>query len=345
MKRRVLCIFILVLWMLVLCTCLAVHIEQLMIPQVTTVKPEDNDPSPDIPLDALFWDDMGMHLYRPREGSGWEKGTRIYEESPGNYTPDVDKIDLQLYGSYIRYASKPLREGDEISIQTENEKLDDTWLAVFPEGVPSYEVTSDAITVTEQTDTALLLTVQNAPQPFMEDRAKSLIPAISEDMMMGERPGTYYSLLDIEQFMAQLPLLASLLGIVLFTVILWGYSCVLSKNVKENRARLIVNGVLAAVLLLCVPLILHFVDLPSSLLPQYRITEIGHYANELREVFTALNGFAGAGHDAAQAALRYAETCRTFAILIAALGILLAALTIQIEGRIGRGKRKPKHAA
>ena len=71
MKRRVLCIFVLILWGLVFCTMLSVRIEQLMIPEVVLTQADESEPSPHIALDSLFFDDTGMHLYRPREGTGW----------------------------------------------------------------------------------------------------------------------------------------------------------------------------------------------------------------------------------------------------------------------------------
>lgn len=74
MKRRVLCIFVLILWGLVFCTMLSVRIELLMIPEVVLTQADESEPSPHIALDSLFFDDTGMHLYRPREGTGWETG-------------------------------------------------------------------------------------------------------------------------------------------------------------------------------------------------------------------------------------------------------------------------------
>lgn len=119
MKRRVLCIFVLILWGLVFCTMLSVRIEQLMIPEVVLTQADESELSPHIALDSLFFDDTGMHLYRPREGTGWETGTRIYEEEINNYSVGENQLDLKFFGSYVRYASKPLRSGDEISIKSD----------------------------------------------------------------------------------------------------------------------------------------------------------------------------------------------------------------------------------
>lgn len=59
MKRRVLCIFVLILWGLVFCTMLSVRIEQLMIPEVVLTQADESEPSPHIALDSLFFDDTG----------------------------------------------------------------------------------------------------------------------------------------------------------------------------------------------------------------------------------------------------------------------------------------------
>ena len=99
MKRRVLCIFVLILWGLVFCTMLSVRIEQLMIPEVVLTQADENEPSPHIALDSLFFDDTGMHLYRPREGTGWETGTRIYEEEINNYSVGENQLDLKFFGT------------------------------------------------------------------------------------------------------------------------------------------------------------------------------------------------------------------------------------------------------
>ena len=90
MKRRVLCIFVLILWGLVFCTMLSVRIEQLMIPEVVLTQADESELAPHIALDSLFFDDTGMHLYRPREGTGWETGTRIYgrPREKHNFTRD-----------------------------------------------------------------------------------------------------------------------------------------------------------------------------------------------------------------------------------------------------------------
>ena len=72
MKRRVLCIFVLILWGLVFCTMLSVRIEQLMIPEVVLTQADESEPSPHIALDSLFFDDTGIW----RSHGTWIKASR-----------------------------------------------------------------------------------------------------------------------------------------------------------------------------------------------------------------------------------------------------------------------------
>lgn len=339
MKRRVLCIFVLILWGLVFCTMLSVRIEQLMIPEVVLTQADENEPSPHIALDSLFFDDTGMHLYRPREGTGWETGTRIYEEDINSYTVGAEQIDLKFFGSYVRYASKPLRSGDEISIKSDLENRDDTWLAIFPEGIPQL---SDTLTPTAEAENALLFDVTDTPQPFMADRAKSTILPVTE--LANENAGSFYSLLDVKSFLSQLPLLAALLALSLFVLILWVYSFILSRKAKENRAKLIFHGVLGVLALLAVPLILQHIALPSSLLPQYRITDAAYYMREFGEIFQSLTTLAQMGSAEAETVLTAAKAAQNTALLIALLAPIAAGVVILTEMLLKK-KRPAKHLA
>ena len=337
MKRRVLCIFVLILWGLVFCTMLSVRIEQLMIPEVVLTQADESELSPHIALDSLFFDDTGMHLYRPREGTGWETGTRIYEEEINNYSVGENQLDLKFFGSYVRYASKPLRSGDEISIKSDLENRDDTWLAIFPEGIPQL---SDALTPTAEAENALLFNVTDTPQPFMADRAKSTILPVTE--LANENAGSFYSLSDVKSFLSQLPLLAALLSLSLFVLILWIYSFILSRRAKENRAKLIFHGVLGILALLAVPLILLHIALPSSLLPQYRITDVAYYMREFGEIFSALNILAKSSRESTEL-LQYAGKMQAMTLVIVGLGIFLGVIFILIERLVrNRSVKKEK---
>ena len=341
MKRTVLFLTLLLFWLLGFCTFFASWTQRQMTAQVILTAPEDGKTDPAIPLDSLAWDETGMHLYRPQRDLEGEGPTTVYEESPENYTPGTEELQVQFYGDYIRYSSKPLRVEDPVQIQTGQQTRPDTWLAVFPQGVPTVEPSS-GISVAGQSDTALLLAVEKAPVPYMESQAKSQAPGEpGPEALPGERPGRYYSLGDVAGFLTQLPLLALTAGALLAVLVLWGYSLAAARRPQKNRWTLLLNGVLALLLLAAVPVILHFTELPSSLLPQVRITEFAHYGEEFRQVFSSLAEFPE--NETAQQVLRQGRTAPLAALGAILGGLALGGVTALMESRLGRTRYRKKH--
>lgn len=82
MKTKILLLFILLFWLLGVCTVLSGKIEEEMLPQVVTVQAgaqqlSDPNSKMKLPLGCLQAEENGMHLYRLAEGSGWEAGTYV----------------------------------------------------------------------------------------------------------------------------------------------------------------------------------------------------------------------------------------------------------------------------
>lgn len=334
MKRRVLCIFVLILWGLVFCTMLSVRIEQLMIPEVVLTQADESEPSPHIALDSLFFDDTGMHLYRPREGTGWETGTRIYEEETNNYSVGENQLDLKfsaLCPLRFKAPAQRRRNFNQIRFGESGRHM----ACHIPGGHPQL---SGALTPTAEAENALLFNVTDTPQPFMADRAKSTILPVTE--LANENAGSFYSLSDVKSFLSQLPLLAALLSLSLFVLILWVYSFVLSRKAKENRAKLIFHGVLGILALLAVPPILQHIALSSSLLPQYRITDAAYYMREFGEIFSAVNILAKSSRESTEL-LQYAGKMQAMTLVIVGFGIFLGVIFILIE-RLVRNKSVKK---
>ncbi|MBP3704977.1 MAG: extracellular solute-binding protein, partial [Clostridia bacterium] len=215
-----------------------------------------------------------------------------------------------------------------------------------PGGVPEYELKSDDITVESSMDNALLLNAAKANVPFMEDRARASVVVEKEDYEWYEPPtSTFYSLNDLRQFMDSMVLLGILAAGMLFTVILWAWSFWLSRDYRKNAKLLLINGGAAAVLLALSPLLLHFINIPNSMLPQYHITEFSHYAEVFGELFGVLRDFAANGSAAAESALRYAESSTTWFFVILAVGIVLGIAVIIAETILGKERKKGRHAA
>ena len=82
----------------------------------STTETNPKDVNSEIPADSLFYDDMGMHIYRTRNGQGWEPGIRVWEVSKSYYFVIDGKVRFeQGSGDFIQYATRTLRVGDEVT--------------------------------------------------------------------------------------------------------------------------------------------------------------------------------------------------------------------------------------
>lgn len=341
MKRRVLCAFALIFWLLAVCTFLSLRIEELMVPVVTVTEPVMPRGSNEgqLPLDCLF---EGT-LYQTYEGSGWEQGTRVTTVEPSMYEILPDYIKLN-WGKIIQYATKTPRIGELVNVVQMQKREDDVWLAVSADGkaLPELGEHDGSVEIEDQTDTALLLFVKDLPQPFMEKRAQSMVPILpgEDDFSLwtnanGEidweqvdwaaleeaRPKepNFYSLNDVEQWAAQLPKLGLFLGMFLFSLIIWAHCCALSRQAQARRKLLIFNAAMVLVLLASMPLLLRRIDLPSSLLPVNNIVEISHYRAEFSQINSALQSLAKRGSQ--QAAEVLDLTRRNIFLLVCIFGL------------------------
>lgn len=347
MKRRVVCVFSLIFWLIILCTLLSIRVEQLM--KTTVEIREINMPMPNtsISADALFYDEAGMHLYKVSPSYGWDAGMRVSEYS--GYVLQNDRLSNLDNGWFVLYATHDLRPNDEVLIREEPYLyMDDIWVATYPNGIPAYSLAADNITAEVQTDTALLLSVPGADYPFMEGRARTWIETVkSEDYYMQAPESAVYSLNDLYRFINSALPMALLVSLILFSIAIWARCCSLSRSCKENGRALLINSALAAMTLLGIILTLQFIDLPGSLLPSDRITHITCYVAKLSALFSALRDLAQNGSAAADSALRFAESRLILSGLAVLTGAVLSAGKLVFGRKLDRAhsKPKPKHAA
>lgn len=348
MKRKSLCAFCLILWVLIVCSILTYRIEEWMKPWVDTVEyaTDQDNGEQYLPLDALVYEDDRPVLYEVVKGTGWESGKRAKAVFEGDYVIFPDKIVLTVnYGyPYLHYASKAFRDLDAVNVTAEPmERADDSWLLIRPPETLQTDKFSRTIVPEAQSNDALLLSVQSAKQPFIPGRAKREI--LFRQTELPEHPQLgweVYSLTEVEKLLAALPLLAALLVGMLLSVGLWVLSCFLSKNALQHRVSLLSNLGICAALLVALPFFLGTVDLPSSLLPQMNIFDVTHYQTEFREIFAALTDLADAGSQTAAAVLEHTAQAKLLCIGIVLLGVVLLAAVIVAESFIERRRGAPK---
>lgn len=351
MKKKALLIFILIFWMLIACTLLSVKVEEQMIPQVTTVEAStgyDYSSDPELPLDCLFFDDYGAHLYSTYEGTGWEAGVRVKEQDSGSYILGEESIFLpnSWGGTFIEYASKPLKPGELVLVERGGDKVEDYWLAVFSEEKPAFNALPEEVALKEESGSAVLLEASKAQEPYMDGRVKSMVPELYNAHV--------YSFGEMRKFLDALPQVGLTAAIILAALTLWVCSCFMAKDVKKHKIGLAVSAVFSLLLLVGLHFVLGTIDLPSSLLPKEQITDIGYFYQEYHEFFQALKSFAPPASDtgrlmanlpetpAAQEIIHYKNIMILRPIFLMALGVAVPLILRFIEWAVLYKRSRPK---
>ena len=116
MKKTVLCIFSLVLFLLVACTILCAEIEDTMMTHAIIKQESGNEFEVKLQPSSIFEDMMGTHLYEMTEGVGWNTGLRAVEVPEGYY--NAEALSASSFGKwdYIMSASRQPREGERIMV-------------------------------------------------------------------------------------------------------------------------------------------------------------------------------------------------------------------------------------
>lgn len=295
MRKKALCFFTFVLYVLAACTVLSHWTEETMMTRVelgpVNTKAAHTFVLRELPERALFRDERGLHLYEVYDGTGWESGKRIREVT--GWTTQGDGI-VYVTGypdtAYVFSATRQPRAGEEVSLLESQERGDDTYLLIFGGELPKdAQLPLEAVGF-EVKGNAALMEMRSFPVPFMEQRAKTA----SELTGFTER---IFSLGDTEQFLNQLPRIAGgaavLLAGLVFLIAAW-------RMPKAGLLRC-VNGALAALCLCLLPGTLSKILLPGSLLPEENIFALSHYRTALDTVFNGLAAFPDAFQALAQA--------------------------------------------
>ena len=295
MKRKALCFFTFVLYVLAACTVLSHWTEETMMTRVelgpVNTKAAHTFVLRELPERALFRDETGLHLYEVYDGTGWESGKRIREVT-GWTTQGDGTVYVPGYPdtAYVFSATRQPRAGEKVSLLESQERGDDIYLLIFGGELPKDAQLPLETVGFEVKGNAALMEMRSFPVPFMEQRAKTA----SELTGFAER---IFSMGDTEQFLNQLPRIAGgaavLLAGLVFLIAVW-------RMPKAGLLRC-VNGALAALCLCLLPGTLSKILLPGSLLPEENVFALSHYRTALDAVFNGLAAFPDAFQALAQA--------------------------------------------
>ena len=275
MKRSVLCVFLLILYLLLVCTMLSAKIEEEM---ATLVQVERRTSSKGtgrtMTLDfrAVFTDSEGDHLYEVREGEGWSHGLRAYEVT--GFSLDFMQGVVTLYGprdySFVKSASRQPKDGELVKIVEEFEMGKDTYLYCYKYGVPEELDMPPYLTVVGQSESALLIENSEGTFPFLPHTAKTWT-------VTTDAANRVFSLTEAEMFLNELPKVACVFAIIFVGVGIWLVSCCL--NIRKCKIASLgwLNITLVIVSLCVVQWALKGIDLPASILPSNNIFQWDYY--------------------------------------------------------------------
>lgn len=291
MKKSVLCIFSLILYLLAVCTMLSQKIETEMATRVQiSVRTAAGSASPtNQPTRVLFSDGEGDHLYEVMEGTGWSPGLRIHEIPEERW-----KVGYQRGGSYVEInggsdyrfvesASRQPPDGKRAVIVEEFETVHDQYLYFYPEGMPAeYELPENA-ELAARSGNALLMNMEQGSLPFFQHTAKKLTAST-------EKADRAFSLTEVRQFLGELPCAAMVSMTLIAGIAFWGAACLFGIR-GDRKAFIWINAVFMLTSLVLMAFTLRDIELPASMLPADNIFDWRYYREELSLIFSALQDF------------------------------------------------------
>ena len=293
MKKKVLCFFSLVFYLLIACTIVSTWIEDQMTTQVTISERKNRGDSFSFKQTVLFADSQGEHWYELIDGSGWNSGLRVSKLPAGSWYIDVLSNAVKYDGNkqlyrFITSASRLPTEGEAVKVIEKIHKANDQYLCIFTHGIPEELILPKNTEITAQNETVLLLNMTEAEFPFFEHSAKGL----SESLTAADH---IISLTDARALLNALPSLAVAVVVLLAGIVVWVISCLLSIRSGKHKWLLRIHVLLVIVLLCSLTFTLNQIELPASMLPTENIFDWQHYTNLFSLLDNALIGLGLSG--------------------------------------------------
>ena len=286
MKRRILCVICLLLYILAACTILSLKIEPEMLIQVDVQEIKGANTQKayiELPMTVLF----NRGLYEIVEGTGWDSGPRVQLISYTEYTIDDENekvlLDTGVDRLLITSASREPVNGELVEVLPEKQdKKSDQFLFVYPNRIPHDITISGKLEVIEKSRTAILAVKEKTDVTFLEHQQKGQFAK-----MAGEE-WRIFSMDDSRAFWQQVPFVVQIMLFIIGVLLLWIVSFVVSTRTARPGWLFAYAGILSVLSLLGIQYNLNCIDFPSSMLPDANILHLKHYIYEQKLISQAL---------------------------------------------------------
>ena len=290
MKKRVLCFFSLILYLLCACTILSLKIEQEAMVEVECElrATSESRSATSVRISSVYTDLEGDHMYQVVDGTGWETGLRIAEIPKSSWTLNINPNGLfyaQVSGGedyrIVFAGSRQPQAGERVRMVEDFVRTSDEYLGLYPSGVMQPLEPPRTLTVAAQGENAVLFACEDAQLPFLPANIKT-------SSVTTDRAQRIISLTEAEQLLRALPSAAVLGAVLLFGLILWAASCCFGLRAEELRGLICCNTVLIVVSLGVLAYAATRFDLPSSMLPPKNLLQWSYYTEEYAQILSAL---------------------------------------------------------
>lgn len=263
---------------LVNCTLLSFFVEDQMTVLVSPVsaRPDYENGCSRVALDAVkTGPDGSACLYAIREGQGLSSGLWA-EVSPTNLLGVDEGSALVLADEgqpYVKFSSRPLQGGERVRETEELDPCSDTFLLLGTGdlSLPPAVVAGGGFA---------LLPQETVTQPFLKEREISQLFGTGAQAQL-------FSLREVEDFAAALPLLSLAGGLVLTTLFCAVGFC----QAFPNKLRTLFWAGGSVLLWAGLWLLLGRIQLPSSLLPAENLLDFSHYRETFSQIAAGLKAF------------------------------------------------------
>lgn len=291
MKRRVLCVFSLIGYLLAVCLLLCGFVEDQMTIPVTVQKLKSSTQTgtvTSVPIQYAFdggnpYDLRYFYLAEAAEGSGWLTGLRCFTFQ--NYTTVYETQRMEFYSdreySIITGAARDPFNGQMVKI-VEPQVVEDRILFTFPadHDIPELSGLPSHLTVLAKSDHSVLLKTENGTSPFFSNAARNW----HDDLAVSVHA---FSLTEAEAFLMQLPMVMLAALAILSGILFWFWGC--AARCEEGTYRVVIASCIGVgISLLLLAVVLAHIHLPASMLPCSNILELSHYKKIFTEIFGAI---------------------------------------------------------